>query len=632
VSPTGWAGFGPFAGRCAYFAPSPQQYITCAAGATGYAAGTAFTWIMAIRVFRTAAQRNLVFLGSTANNNNWRGLYMNSSHQIGVLNNRNGASPVAVTGTAPDDEQILLGITCDASGNMVVKQLTASGETTLMTDTIVMSGTLTVNQFSIGAAIINNAVSSYSSLTLRMFAGIQSSVTSARLSRLLVYMRDKLGCPLPPIETADIYKQVPTGLQRWFNASLQTSAAPTVDDLAPGNHDGLLFSGGVITSHEFDFVDSAAAGISSGGCIIPAGSSPFTLLFSVRRVAGRTWDTATNFNFISGISLGITSLVNGGLFKYHYDGTLYSSGYDVISNWAANKRHVGALVYNGSVLRSYIDDPNVFLAQHSVGERANPTELFMGHFNGGAAGSWEHKAKDYAVYDRALSPAELDQHWRMMNLNSSTLVFTGDSNIALIKQDGYAPPAQNSIYRQAQQYVFPRAGFRTRFGINDGVSGSMWDTPGALAPTPIISRGAALDAAVDGNEWNWLWEHSSTNDIHQALYGGDVEQVVTRVITYATARRASGKYVGIGGFQIPPSSNATFNGKIDTYNARMVDLRNDGTLDLLVLRDPVLADPADLTYWQIEAGASDPKHYMAPAAKLQAEALLSTMYASKYHD
>jgi hypothetical protein len=628
VSPTGWAGYGDFAGRAAHFAPSPQQYITCAAGAGAYSAGQAFTWIAAIRVFRTAAQRNIIGLGSTANNNNWRGVYLSAAHQVGLLQNRNGTTE-AKTGTAPDDEQIIVGVTVDAAGNAIIKQLTASGETTLLTDTINMGGTLNVNMFSIGCLVINNAVSSYSSLFLRAFAGNTASVSSARLSQILTYFRDRMGCPLPSTEASNVLTPMPLGLQRWYNGALQTSALPTIDDLTGNNN--AVGNSIAYTSHEFDYQDITTSSITGVSHIIPAGTSPFSLLFAVRRVAGRTWDTGTNLNFVSAINLMVTSLVNVGLFKYHYNGVLLSSGYDVVGTWQPGARHVGALVYDGSTLRSYIDDPYVALAAHSVGARASDAEVHLGSFSGGA-GSWEHKAKDFAIYNRALSPAELDTHWRRMNVQNATLVFTGDSNIALVKQDGYAPPAACAVYTQAQRYVFPRAGFRTRFGYNDGVSGSMWETPGALAPTPIISRGAALDALQDANEYNYLVEHASTNEFHQGLYGGAVEPVVALLKSYVNTRRATGLYRAIFGFQIPPAPDSTLNGKISTYNARMLDLVGDGTLDAAIVRDARMADPLDPIYWQLQASNADARHYKSPAARIQAEALLLAMLNARYHD
>ena len=232
-----------------------------------------------------------------------------------------------------------------------------------------------------------------------------------------------------------------------------------------------------------------------------------------------------------------------------------------------------------------------------------------------------HRAKDFAVYTRALSQSELIQHSKTVAVHSYDLIGEGDSNLARVS-DGYAPPGENGVWDTAARFAFPRAGWRTTFQTNLAASGRMIDTAGAIAVS-ATSNAATVDAAADAAKWTLLLLNLGTNDIHQSLYGGDVSTVLSVFETYLDARIATGKYTGIVAFELPPSSNATFNGKINTFNAGLATLKTAGKLKGVVARP--FSDPSDTVNLLVENSTNDAKHWSAPANLLRAEALITTL-------
>lgn len=615
----GWAGRGLASARTAHFRPA-SQFVTFNAEASNYAVNTPFTWYAAARIQGTAAQRNVLFLGSSSSGTRFRGLYLDGSSNASMISYRDGNGPESDVGSAfAVNEQVILGCSLDAAGNLLIKQLRASGESTLLSTTHAVTNTLTVDRFSLGTAILTNASSSPSPMWTRYLGCLRGVANdSATMTRAMRHIRDRLGCPLPATETyASKLISIPSGPARWYNGSLQTSALPVVDDQT--GVDNAQANTTTLVSKSFDFLDNAAASITGTGMIIPAGSSPFTLIATVRRVAGRSWSTGINYNLISNVDLTLTTIINAGLLKYHVNGVLYSSGYDVVGTWTAGQRHVVALTYDGSDLRSYVD--GALIATHAgVGSRSLPAEMHLGTFSG-AAGGWMHRAKDFSIYTRALSGAELIDYSKAIALHSYDIIGEGDSNLAL-PSDGYSPAADSGLWVQSSRCVFPRAGWRTSFQSNLSASGRMIDTAGGIA-TSATTNAATVDAAADAIKWTLLLLNIGTNDIHQALYGGNVATVLSTLETYLDARIATGKYVGIVACELPPSSNATFDGKITTFNAGLATLKAAGKLKGVLARP--FSDPSDTLNLLVENSTNDAKHWASPANKLRAEALITTL-------
>ncbi len=611
VARAGWGGSGYAGLKAAHLRPSTAQHVTFNAAAADYGASTSFTWAFAARLRGVAAQRNLLFLGASASGTSWRGLYQTSGGNFGLLSNRNGAGAEASNGIAGAvAEQAIIGLTFNgATGDFILKQLLASGEQALASGTHPVGGALTCNRFSLGCAILNNAVSSQAALFAR-FAVLQPGLLldGTDLSALLRHIRDEQGCPLPSTEpTTNVRYLLPIGVQRWSNAR-QTPALPAIDDWSPNAVAGN--SSGVTNSDQaFDFGGAATSWMTTGGYQIPADNSGFTLLASVERVAGRSWDTVTNYNLVSDNNLRVTLLVSGGKIKYHYVGTLYDSGYDAYALWAAGKRHSVALKYEAGTLRLFVDDATTPVATHTgLASRPAPATMNFGAYNL-TVGSWQHKAIDFAIYNAALGATEIERHWRVAAAQVHNLVVDGDSNIARVGTDFLAPAAEVGIWYQAERFVFPRAGLKCTFLKNNGQSGRMWDTAGGLAPVSMIAGGAGLDALMPSNRRIVLAAHCLTNDVHASLYSGDTAPIVTAVETWANARRASGLYRAIGAFEAPPAENSTFNGRINTCNAALHTLKSSGVLDFVVERHPDLSNPLDGKHWLPKANVNEAEHY-----------------------
>ena len=536
-----------------------------------------------------------------------------------MISNRDGTAETDNGIAGAFDEQLIYGVSLDAAGNLLIKQRTATGETTLLSTTHVTTGSLTVDRFSVGVAILNGSGSSYSPMWCRYVGCLRGVANdSATMTKAFGIIERNLGCPLIlPESYAAKTISLPSGIQRWYNGSLQTTALPTVDDQT--GTDNAQANSVTLVSKSFDFADNAAASITGTGLIIPAGVSPFTLIATVRRVAGRSWSTATNYNLVSNAGLDVALFVNAGLLKYYYNGTLYNSGYDVIANWGAGQRHTVALMFDGADLRSYVD--GVLIATHTaVGARANPAEMHLGTLTG-ATGGWMHRAKDFGIYTRALSGAEIVSYSKAVAVHSYDIIAEGDSNIARVV-DGYCPAGEGCMWDQARRHVFPRAGWRTTFQANYAASGRMVDTAGAIA-TSATTNAATVDAAADADKWTLLLHNIGTNDIHQNLYSGNVTTALGVFETYLDARIATGKYVGHVANELPPSKNATYDGRINTWNAGLASLKTAGKLKAVIPRPT--SDPNDTARLHVEANDADAMHWTALANLERANAFLDAL-------
>ncbi len=633
VATAGWAGGGYAGLKAAHLRPNTAQYVSFNAAAADYGASTSFTWAFAGRLRGVAAQRNWLFLGQTANGNNWRGFYQPSAGNFGLISNRNGAGAELTNGAiGAVNEQAIIGITFNgATGAFRIKQLLATGEEDLANATHPVGGTLACNRFTLGCAILNNAISSAGALFARYLVAKPGTFLSADdLSALLRHIRDEQGCPLPATEpVGNVSYLLPSGAQRWAHAK-QTPALPAIEDWSqnavPGNSSGVTNA-----DQAFDFGGSATSWITTG-YQIAGDNSPFTLLFSVERVAGRSWDTTTNYNLVSDNNLRVTLLVSGGKIKYHYSGTLYDSGYNANALWAAGKRHAGALVYEAGTLRLFVDDATTPIATHTgLSPRPFPATMHFGSYNQ-TVGSWQHKAIGFSIYNVALGASDIERHWRVDAANSYNLIVDGDSNIARVGTDFLAPAAEVGIWYQAQRRIFPRAGLKCTFLINNGQSGKMLDTAGALAPVSLLAGASALDALVNPNRKNVIVGAVHTNDVHQVNYT-DMSLLVSKIELWANDRRASGNYCAVGYMQAPPAENSTYNSRLNTVNSLLLSLKTSGVLDFVVERHPDLSNPLDGKHWLLKSSGNDAEHYNGLGAYKMAlqyrDAILNSV---PYHD
>jgi hypothetical protein len=614
LSTRAWGGGGYAGLKAAHLRPSTSQYVSFNAAAAAYGANTSFVWAFAGSMRSVAAQRNSLFLGHSANGNNWRGFYQPSGGQFGLLSNRNGAGAEVTNGSVGTvGQQAITAISfVGGTGEFLIQQLLADDVLEVVASgTHPVGGTLSVNRFTFGCALLNNAVSSPCAMIGR-FIVCKPNITmdSDELLALQRHIRDEQGCPLPSTEpTTNVRYSLPSGNQRWAHSKLQTSALPAIDDWSPNAVAGSS-SGVTIADQHFDFGGVATSWMTSGGYQVPGDNSPFTLLASVERVAGRSWDTSTNYNLVSDNNLRVTLLVSGGKIKYHYAGTLYDSGYDAYALWASGKRHSLALKYDSGALRLFVDDATTPVATHTgIPARTLPAAMNFGAFNL-TTGSWQHKAIDFAIYSTALSSVEIERHWRVAAAQSYNLIVDGDSNIANVGQDFLAPVGDVGIWNQAKRRIFPRAGLKCTFLLNNGQSGKMMDTAGAFAPVSMIAGGASVDALLVAARRNNIVGATHTNDVHQVNYGGDTAPLLAKIEQWANERRASGKYRGgIGYMQAPPAENSTYNGRINTINAGLLTLKASGVLDFVVERHPDLNNPLDGIHWLPKVSSNDPEHY-----------------------
>lgn len=197
VNASGWAGGGTAAFRTLSLNGS-SQYVSFNSEASSYLVDTTFVWVVAAKFSAASSGRNVLFLGAS-NANNYRGFTVNVTNDFAYLSsNRNGSTEFDAGTAVAEDVQGIWGILLDG-GNVTIKQLINSGETTLLNTTHTMTGTLTVDRFTLGCLVSNNAPLGYTPMQARFVAARRApvgTVTSADLSRILLHTRDNLQCPL----------------------------------------------------------------------------------------------------------------------------------------------------------------------------------------------------------------------------------------------------------------------------------------------------------------------------------------------------------------------------------------------------------------------------------------------------
>src|SRR5690606_5395674 len=111
-------------------------------------------------------------LGASSTSNNWRGLYLDPNDQIGLLSNRSGTTDVD-TSTTPAflAGQSIIIVSLSAAGQLYIWQRSAeNGTVELLNTTHAMTGTLSVDRFTLGTLAINNGVTSHAPLVARYLA------------------------------------------------------------------------------------------------------------------------------------------------------------------------------------------------------------------------------------------------------------------------------------------------------------------------------------------------------------------------------------------------------------------------------------------------------------------------------
>lgn len=135
---------------------------------------------------------------------------------------------------------------------------------------------------------------------------------------------------------------------------------------------------------------------------------------------------------------------------------------------------------------------------------------------------------------------------QMMNIFAE-----GDSNTALD-----APAAGFAGYRgqwwwQAQK-IMSELGVAAKWVRNFAVSGSQWTVPSGLAPTPVITRGASLDALTRAELFNVCICSIGTNDVNGL--GDTLPTLQTNFNTWCDNRIASGVWDALVFLQCPPQT------------------------------------------------------------------------------
>jgi hypothetical protein len=192
---SGWAGSGSATFRTLTL--STSQYVAYNSEASNYASTTPLLWIVGVKFTAQAAARNFVALGASATVNNYRGVHINATDGSFFWSNRNGTSETDAGSNVTESVQALWGIHLkDDTATMI--QRTSGGNTTLLSTTHAMSGTLSVNRFTLGALLLNDAQSAATALgEYRFFCAMRSpSANAADLPNILAYVQHNLRCPL----------------------------------------------------------------------------------------------------------------------------------------------------------------------------------------------------------------------------------------------------------------------------------------------------------------------------------------------------------------------------------------------------------------------------------------------------
>jgi hypothetical protein len=200
VNASGWAGGGSATMKTASI-NGTSQYFTMNSEASNYSVGTGFIWVVAAKWTASAAGRDAFFLGSSSSGINYRGWTINATSDYSYMSsNRNGSTEFD-TGSIAVSEGVqgIWAIVLTAGGTAIHRQLLSSGSTTLVNTSHTMTGTLTVDRFTIGARVGSGTAAGYIPGELRFMAALRSpSITHdvTSIDKVLTYVRKRLRCPL----------------------------------------------------------------------------------------------------------------------------------------------------------------------------------------------------------------------------------------------------------------------------------------------------------------------------------------------------------------------------------------------------------------------------------------------------
>lgn len=177
-----------------------QYYNMPNAEASNYTVGTSFMWLLAARFPTSAAGRNVIFLGSSSSAGNYRGFTINTTNDFAYLSsNRNGSTQFTAGTAVTENVQCVMGILLTGS-TVTIKQLTSSGESTLLSAAHTMTGTLTIDRFTLAVLISNGVSTGGTTMLTRFFAARRDptrTLTATDLTNAMTLVRDRFRCPLP---------------------------------------------------------------------------------------------------------------------------------------------------------------------------------------------------------------------------------------------------------------------------------------------------------------------------------------------------------------------------------------------------------------------------------------------------
>jgi hypothetical protein len=450
-----------------------------------------------------------------------------------------------------------------------------------------------------------------------------SIANQAGLESLLDLIESENGLNLPMGRQINQLDSAPqTGsLALWYSGRLQTTD-PTVaiDDWSVAGADGTPVGTLAISADRIDFGSAAGTYILPSPAIaILSGTGQLACVAIVSRKAGLSWTNSDSYNIASVNNTGSCAFyITASNLKILWNVATIDSGYNVLG-WAVGEVHIVAFDYDGTNIRFFIDDMTTPYSTVAPGAgRTTTRTLQVGTFNGALGWQGYMHSIQYWVGSALTGAGQMQQAAVSQVMQLIHVYATGDSNSDA--NVAIAPAGAGVWWYQLRNIVFPLLGYTARFEYNDAVSGSTWNNATPIAPTPIIGRGAALDALATANVLNVLIVGShSTNDFNYSNLS--VAQVQTHITTYCTARIASGKWHKIIFVQtIPQTRNPTNDAKIDTLTAWL--LTQVGILfDALVELPSTLQDSTDTVYFIPNSSSAIAEHMNAPGSRELADAI-----------
>jgi hypothetical protein len=412
-------------------------------------------------------------------------------------------------------------------------------------------------------------------------------------------------------------------LKVWYSGRLQsTSISVAVDDLSPSGSDGIP-TGISLANEILDFGSNAINKIlPTPSLSIPSGTGSLACVAIVMRKAGLSWTSSDSYNVASGSNTTSAAFYfTGSEVKVLWNATQISSNYNFLG-WAVGDIHVVAFGYDGTNLRFYIDDMTTPVRTVAPGvARSGSSALLIGSFNSLLGWQGHMRSIQYWIGASLSGAGEMQQAVMSQMGQLMHIYATGDSNS---DANVAVAPAGASVWWYQLITKMRAQGYTAAFEYNDAVSGSTWNNATPIAPTPILARGAALDARTNPNVINVLIVGShSTNDFNYSNLS--VATVQGHVTAYCTARIAAGCWHKIIFVQtIPQTRNATNDAKIDSLNAWLVT--QVGILfDELVVLDAALQDSTDTATFLPNSSSTIAEHLNATGSGILADQMIDTM-------